>query len=75
VKNISTLRKSQNEICHSVLERNPQGIRSRGRPKATWRRTVMAECGKSFGELRAQANNRHRWRLKADGLCSTGVRL
>jgi hypothetical protein len=30
-----TLRKSQNEICHSVLEWNPQGRRSRGRPKAT----------------------------------------
>jgi hypothetical protein len=39
-----TLRKSQNEICHSVLEWNPQGRRSRGRPKATWRRTVLAEC-------------------------------
>jgi hypothetical protein len=71
-----TLRKSQNEICHSVLEWNPQGRRSRGRPKATWRRTVLAECGKtSFGELRAQARNRHRWNLKADGQCSTGVWL
>ncbi len=30
-----TLRKSQNEICHSVLKWNPQGRRSRGRPKAT----------------------------------------
>ncbi len=37
-----TLRKSQNEICHSALEWNPQGRRSRGRPKATWRRTVLA---------------------------------
>ncbi len=71
-----TLRKSQNEICHSVLEWNPQGRRSRGRPKATWRRTVLEECGKkSFGELRAQASNRHRWKLKTDGLCSTGVWL
>jgi hypothetical protein len=34
--------KSQNEICHSALEWNPQGRRSRGRPKATWRRTVLA---------------------------------
>ncbi len=71
-----TLRKSQNEICHSVLEWNPQGRRSRGRPNATWRRTFLAECGKiSFGELRAQARNRHRWKLKTDGLCSTGVWL
>ncbi len=35
-----TLRKSENEICHSALEWNPQGKRSRGCPKATWRRTV-----------------------------------
>jgi hypothetical protein len=47
-----TLRKSQNEICHSVLEWNPQGRKSRGHPKATWRRTVLAECEKSFAELR-----------------------
>jgi hypothetical protein len=71
-----TLQKSQNEICYSVLEWDPQERRSRGRPKATWRRTVLAECGKiSFGELRAQARNRHRWKLKTDGLCSTGVWL
>jgi hypothetical protein len=71
-----TLRKSQNEICQSALEWNPQGKRSRGRPKATWRLTVLAKCEKtSFGELRAQARNRHRWKLKTDGLCSTGVWL
>jgi hypothetical protein len=73
-----TLGKSPNEICHSVLEWNPLGKRSRGRSKATWRRTVLAESGKkSFGELRAQARNRHRWRLKTrtDDLCSNGVWL
>ncbi len=54
-----------------ALEWNPQGKRSRGCPKATWRRTVLKECGrKSFGELRAQSNNRVRWRLFVDGLCS-----
>ncbi len=71
-----TLQKSENEVCHSVLEWNPQGRRSRGQPKDTWRRTVLAESGKkSFGELGAQASNRHRWKLKTDGLCSTGVWL
>ncbi len=55
---------------------NPQGRRSRGRPNATWRRTILTECEKtSFGELRAQASNCHWWNLKADGLCSTGVWL
>ncbi len=48
-----TLRKSENEICHSALEWNPQGKRSRGCPKATWRRTVLKECGrKSNYELK-----------------------
>jgi hypothetical protein len=29
---------------------------------------VLKECGrKSFGELRANASNRMRWRLKIDG--------
>ncbi len=43
-----TLRKSQNEICHSVLEWNPQGRRSRGRPKATWRRTLFWRNAKKY---------------------------
>jgi endonuclease/exonuclease/phosphatase family metal-dependent hydrolase len=65
-----TLRKSTTEICHSALEWNPQGRRKQGRPKATWRRTVLKESGKkSFGELRALAENRTRWRSFADSLC------
>jgi hypothetical protein len=63
-----TLRKSQNEICHSVLEWNPQGKRSRGCSKATWRSWKKGKT--SFGELRASSNNRVRWRIFVDGLCS-----
>jgi exonuclease III len=71
-----TLRRNETEIPHSALEWNPQGSRRPGRPKNTWRRTVLAECGKtSFGELRATAKNRHRWKLKVDSLCSNGVWL
>jgi Reverse transcriptase (RNA-dependent DNA polymerase)/Domain of unknown function (DUF6451) len=67
-----TLRKNTDEICHSVLEWNPQGRRKPGRPKVTWRRTVLKECGKqSFGELRVIAKSRVRWRNFADDLCST----
>jgi hypothetical protein len=47
-----TLRKSENEICHSALEWNPQRKRGRGRPKTTWRRSVLAECRKSFANLK-----------------------
>jgi len=65
------MRKDEKEICHSALEWNPQGRRKPGRPKTTWRRTVFAECGKqSFGELRALAKNRVRWRIFSDSLCS-----
>jgi hypothetical protein len=70
-----TLRKSQNEICHSALEWNPQGRRSRGRPKTTWRRTVLAETERSFAELRDDAKHRHCWKLKTDCLCSTGYKV
>ncbi len=55
-----TLRKSQNEICHSVLEWNPQGRRSRGRPKATWRRTVLANY-----ELKPEIATDGSWRRMA----------
>ncbi len=45
--------------------------------QATWRCTVLAECGQSFAEQRADAKYRHRWKLKTDGLglCSNGVWL
>lgn len=57
-----TLRKGTDEITHSALEWNPQGRRDVGRPKTTWRRTVAAETGKSFNQLRYIARNRTEWR-------------
>jgi Reverse transcriptase (RNA-dependent DNA polymerase)/Domain of unknown function (DUF6451) len=66
-----TLRKDGNEVCHQALEWNPQGTRRPGRPKATWRRTVLQECDKkSFGEMRSLARNRVRWRSYTNSLCS-----
>ena len=66
-----TLRKDTKEVCHQALEWNPQGSRRQGRPKATWRRTVLQECDKkSFGEMRSLAKNRVRWRRYTDSLCS-----
>ncbi len=41
-----TLRKSENEVCHSSLKWKPQGSRSWGCPKATCRRTVLKESEK-----------------------------
>jgi hypothetical protein len=38
-----TLRKDQNNITRQGLDWNPQGKRRMGRPRVTWKRTVLAE--------------------------------
>ena len=38
-----TLRKRADDITRQALEWNPQGKRRRGRPKNTWRRTVLTK--------------------------------
>ena len=42
-----TLRKEDGEIPKAALHWNPQGKRKRGRPKNSWRRSVMKEAGRS----------------------------
>ena len=39
-----TMRKPMDDITRQALQWNPQGKRSRGRPKNTWRRTVLEEA-------------------------------
>lgn len=68
-----TLRRPDGDIARAALDWNPQGRRKRGRPKMTWRRTVIAEAsarGKSWNEVKALAQNRIRWRYFVDALCS-----
>lgn len=65
-----TLRKPHSKIAHSVLEWNPQGNRRPGRPKNTWRRTIVRETSKSISELRALANNRESWKNYVNRLSS-----
>ena len=51
----------------------PQGERGRGRPKNTWRRTVLEEAKgmkKTWAEIKCDAKNRVRWRILVDALCS-----
>lgn len=60
-----TLRRGSKSIACHALTWNPQGSRSVGRPKKTWKRTVIAEAkaqNKSWREVCALANNRVRWR-------------
>jgi hypothetical protein len=49
------LRKPDGAIEKAALEWNPQGVRKRGRPKKTWRRTSEEEAmemGKTWGEVK-----------------------
>jgi hypothetical protein len=58
-----TLRKPPSDISRAALEWNPQGTRKRGRPKTTWRQTVLNELKpekKSWAEVKALAANRTR---------------
>ena len=68
-----TLRRNPNEIARQALDWNPQGSRKRGRPKQTWKRSVLEEAdaeGKQWKEVKALAQNRVRWRSFVDALCA-----
>ena len=53
-----TLRKEDGEIPKAALQWNPQGSRKRGRPKNSWRRSVIKEVGRSWNGLRFLAAHR-----------------
>ena len=57
-----TLRKEDGEILNAALLWNPQGSRKRGRPKNSWRRSVIKEAGRSWNELRFLAADRQKWK-------------
>jgi hypothetical protein len=53
-----TLRKGDDSTEKQELEWNPQAARWRGRPKQTWKRTVLEEarkCGKTWSEVKRLA--------------------
>lgn len=66
-----TLRKPETDVARMALTWTPQGTRSRGRPRSTWRRTVEKEhrqAGKSWPEVTRLARDRTSWRTFADSL-------
>ena len=65
-----TLRKEDGEIPKAALDWNPQGNKKRGRPKNSWRRSVIKEAGRSWNELRFLAADRQKWKRLIDNLCS-----
>ena len=67
-----TLRKAPNNTTRMAMEWNPQGRRSRGRPKQSWRHTVSKELeniGRTWGEAKLLANNKIRWKAMVEALC------
>ena len=69
------LRMSQERIPKVALRWTPPGKRKRGRPKTTWRRTVMTELeemGVTWGEAQAIAQDRPKWKQLVAALCPTG---
>ena len=70
-----TLRKPNCNVTKQALRWNPQGKRSRGRPRNSWRRTVDNEAknaGYTWWQLERLAQNRSRWRaIVSEDLCST----
>jgi hypothetical protein len=68
-----TLRKPSDDIARRALEWNHQGKRGRGRPRNTWRGTVLEEAKgvkKTWAEIKTDAKNRVRWRILVEALCS-----
>jgi len=67
---VHTQRKEDGEIPKAALLWNPQGSRKRGRPKNSWRTSVIKEVGRSWNELRFLAAERQKWKELIDNLCS-----
>ena len=65
-----TLRKEDGQISKAALLWDPQGKRKRGRPRNSWRRSVIEEASRSWNELRFLAVDRQKWKGLVDNLCS-----
>ena len=69
-----TLRKAHTNVTRQALEWNPQGNRRRGRPKQTWRRSLLEElktAGMSWETAKSTAGDRTKWKVMVEALCST----
>ena len=72
------LRMLPERIPKISLRWTPPGKRKRGRPKTTWRRTVLTELeemGLTWGEAQAIAQDRPKWRKKVVALCHGTKRI
>ena len=66
-----TLRKPVNNITRKALDWNPQGKRSRGRPRGTWRRVRESDVlrsGQTWNDVKKLAQDREKWKEFVGGL-------
>ncbi len=67
------MRRNSQEIARQALEWNPQGSRRQGRPRQTWRRSILDEAGaegKQWEEVKVLAQNRVLWRNFLNATCA-----
>jgi hypothetical protein len=67
------IRKDENAVQRIVFDWNPQYTRQRGRPRKTWRRSVLEEAkrgGRTWREVKRLAADRGRWKSFEEALCS-----
>ncbi|CAG9093556.1 unnamed protein product [Plutella xylostella] len=69
------LRRPEGNIAKMALDWNPpQGIRRKGRPAITWRRSILSDLnavGISWDEAKERAQDRNVWRRTVEALCSS----
>jgi hypothetical protein len=66
-----TIRKDENAVERIALDWNPQGTRKRGRPKKTWRRSIIEEArreGKTWIEVKRLAADKSLEKLRGSPL-------
>ena len=66
-----TLRKEGNTITKKALDWNPQGKRSRGRPRGSWRRIReddVRRSGMTWNAVKKLAQDREEWKVFVRGL-------
>ena len=67
-------RKDYKAVERMALDWNPQSSRARGRPRGTWKRTVLEEIAKeekTWNEVKKLVTNRVRWKYFVNALCSS----
>ena len=68
-----TLRRERDNNSYVALQWAPEGKRTRGRPKTTWRRTTERERNQqewtSWNVARTAAKDRKGWKSSVEALC------